>query len=120
VGDGLDLAVEQSIALMDDVGFVVGTGDHCDERVAALHDAANRDLAERQTRQPVASATDWARLRSGAEQVQERIAAAGGLVGERLGRFFRRRGHRFFPPARAPSAPPARFARRAARRRSQS
>ena len=76
---------EQSIAPVDDVGFVVGTGDHRTRRVAALHDAANWDPPSARPASPVASATDRTRLGSGAEQSSEiGSRRAVGLVGERL------------------------------------
>ena len=94
---GLDRAVEQLVALVDDVGLVVRPLDHRDQRAAALHDAAHRDLGDRHARRPVAASRRRPRLAAGAEQVEERIAPAVRLIGvgfRRRRRRWRRRGGR--------------------------
>ena len=102
----LDRAVEQLVALMHDVGLVVGPLNHRDQRAAALHDPADRDL-RRRVRPPGPSPRREVSLLSlpGADQVQERIAPAVGAIGVRLLRRRCRRRRRRRVRSRAAAAP---------------
>ena len=86
----LTIAVGELVARVQHVGFVVRALDHREQRAAALHDTAHRDLAEGEAGGAVAT-LHWRRFAATAEQIDERIAAAVDLVDERVGRHARRR-----------------------------
>src|SRR5215471_1035065 len=80
--DRLDYAVGQLVALVDEIRLVIRSLDHRDERRSTLHDAANRDLVDRERADAVAVLDRIPHVDTGSRnQAQERITPAGGVVG---------------------------------------